>query len=200
MIALGSCTRNHPVSQSQNDQMKYTPPPWAPIYENVNQVSYYYLPDIECYYDVSSQDFIYLQNGNWMFASQLPSSYLWNDLNNPYVVLLDNNVYQPWMHHQFYVSNYPRYYYYSTFRDTYNDLNSPLHGFNENSRTPIYKSRGSINNVQRIQISNTQRVDQTKPMQTSKYYGKNIGKPVKVLPQMKKTSQRKNTTVKTKNN
>jgi hypothetical protein len=190
-VLLCSCNRNIPIAQTQNDQLNYTPPSWAPYYTNVNQVPYYYLPDIECYYDVLSHDFIYMQDGNWLFASQLPSSYLWYDFNHPFVVMLDYNVYQPWMHHHFYVSNYPKYYYHTTFSDSYRNTSNPVYGFNENDRSPIFTSRKTNNSVRQNPISQTQRVEQTQPAQTMKYYGKNIGRPVKVQPQMKKSSQRK---------
>lgn len=190
-VSLCSCNRNTPISQTQNDQMNYVPPSWAPYYANVNSVPYYYLPDIECYYDVSSHNFIYMENGNWLFASQLPSSYSWYDFNNTFIVILDSNVYQPWMHHHFYVSNYPKYYYYTTFRETYKNTSNPVYGFNENDRSPIFASRKANSSGRQIPISQTQRVEYTQPAQTMKYYGKNIGRPVKVQPQMKKTSQRK---------
>jgi hypothetical protein len=46
-------------------------------------------------------------------------------------------MYQPWMHHQYYVSHFPRYYY----RDYYDRSNFPyVRGFNENSRSAIYWS------------------------------------------------------------
>ncbi len=191
LVSFCSCNRNNPIAQTQNDEMQYTPPYWAPEYANVNLVSYYYLPDIECYYDVLSHDFICMEDGNWMFASQLPSSYLWYNFNNPFIVALDANVYQPWMHHQFYVSNYPKYYYRTTFMESYRNISNPVYGFNENDRLPIVASRKGNSTVRQIPISQTQRVEQTQPAQTMKYYGKNIGRPVKVQSQMKKTSQRK---------
>ena len=62
-------------------------PPWAPYYENVNQVRYYYMPDIQCYYDVWNHQFIYLQDGRWRFSSSLPSRYSSYNLNNSYAAI-----------------------------------------------------------------------------------------------------------------
>lgn len=111
----------------------YENPQWAPDY--YSGVRYYYLPDIEVYYDLSLSEFIYLNNGRWMYSRILPSVYSYYDLYSGYVVVLNLNVYRPWMHHQFYVSNYPRYYY----RDYYDRSNFPyVRGYNENLRSAIY--------------------------------------------------------------
>lgn len=117
-----------PVSQT-----RYENPQWAPPY--YQGVRYYYLPDIEAYYDLSSRQFVYLSNGRWYDSSECPSIYAGFDLNDCFAIALNVNVYQPWMHHQYYVSHYPRYYY----RDYYDHSNIPyVRGFNENSRSAIY--------------------------------------------------------------
>ncbi len=117
-----------PVSQT-----RYENPQWAPPY--YQGVRYYYLPDIEAYYDLSSRQFVYLYNGRWYDSSECPSIYAGFDLNDCFAIALNVNVYQPWMHHQYYVSHYPRYYY----RDYYDHSNIPyVRGFNENSRSAIY--------------------------------------------------------------
>jgi len=111
----------------------YDNPTWAaPYYSGAR---YYYLPDIETYYDLSSREFIYLNNGQWNYSSEFPSIMGNFDLNNCFSIVLDVNVFQPWMHHQYYVSHYPRHYY----RDYYDHSNIPyVRGFNENSRSAIY--------------------------------------------------------------
>lgn len=119
-----------PVSQT-----RYENPEWAPPY--YPGVRYYYLPDIEAYYDLSSRQFVYLSNGRWYDSAQCPSIYAGFDLNNCFAIALDVNIYQPWMHHQYYVSHYPRYYY----RNYYDHSNIPyVRGFNENSKSAIYWS------------------------------------------------------------
>jgi len=48
-------------------------PSWrAPGY---NYVEYYYLPEIEAYYYVPRHQFIYVDNGRWVFSSSLPYRY-----------------------------------------------------------------------------------------------------------------------------
>lgn len=111
----------------------YENPQWAPDY--YPGVRYYYIPDIEVYYDLSLREFVYLSNGRWMYSRVLPLVYSYYDLYSGFVVVLNRNVYCPWMHHQFYVSNYPRYYYH----DYYDRSNFPyVRGYNENIRSAIY--------------------------------------------------------------
>lgn len=48
-------------------------PAWrAPGY---NYVEYYYLPEIEAYYYVPRHQFVYMNNGRWVFSSSLPYRY-----------------------------------------------------------------------------------------------------------------------------
>jgi hypothetical protein len=53
-------------------------PPWrVPGY---NYVEYYYLPDIDAYYYVPRRQFVYMNNGQWVFSSSLPYRYRNYDL------------------------------------------------------------------------------------------------------------------------
>ena len=114
-------------------QTAYENPQWAPPY--YSGVRYYYLPDLECYYDLSTQEFIFRGNGRWFNSRSIPSAYSDYDLNNCYTVVLSVNTYKPWMRHQYYVSHYPKRYYV----DYYDHGNFPyVRGFNENSKCAIY--------------------------------------------------------------
>ena len=55
-----------------------TPPVWAPAAPPT--VEYYYLPDIETYYDVPAQRYIYIRNGVWTRTTVLPRRYAGYDL------------------------------------------------------------------------------------------------------------------------
>ncbi len=165
--------------------VQYSNPPWAPDYSGVR---YYYLPDIETYYDLANQDFVYLDDGQWLFSSTLPSVYSGYDLFSAFVIALDMNVFQPWMHHHFYVSNYPRFYY----RNFYHDADVVnIRGFNENIRKPFYWKPEDRNRINELKVKNNQkkRHESTKPPQKVNYYGRNIGRPVKVHPQMREKKQ-----------
>ena len=114
-------------------QTRYENPQWGPSYYNGTR--YYYFPDIETYYDIYNREFIYLNRAQWIYSPYLPLIYPDFNLNNSFVVVVNSNIYQPWMHHQYYVSHFPGYYY----RDYYDRSNFPyVRGYNENSSSAIY--------------------------------------------------------------
>ncbi|MFA9191064.1 hypothetical protein AAGV28_06735 [Flavobacterium sp. FZUC8N2.13] len=61
-------------------------PAWVPR-QHVN-VDFYYLPEIQTYYDVNSSLYVYLDNGNWCRTRYLPSRYRSYDLNRAHRVEL----------------------------------------------------------------------------------------------------------------
>jgi hypothetical protein len=63
-----------------------TPPAWGPA--GYSDVRYYYLPDLETYYDVNTSNYVYLNNGRWVRTRSLPSAYRNYDLYNEYKVVL----------------------------------------------------------------------------------------------------------------
>lgn len=62
------------------------PPMWGPA--GYSGVQYYYLPDVESYYDVPSSMFIYQSGGVWIHRSYLPTRYRHYDLYNGYKVVM----------------------------------------------------------------------------------------------------------------
>ena len=65
-----------------------TPPRWGPV--GYNDVKYYYLPDVEAYYDIKASMFIYHSGGIWVHRSYLPRRYRNYDLYGGYKVVLNN--------------------------------------------------------------------------------------------------------------
>lgn len=63
-----------------------TPPSWAP--SGYSNVRYYYLPDVESYYDVHTSKFIYISGDRWVSSSYLPRQYRNYDLNRGYKVVM----------------------------------------------------------------------------------------------------------------
>jgi hypothetical protein len=63
-----------------------SPPPWGPA--GYTEVRYYYLPDIEAYYDVQTSVFIYYGDGIWVRSGYLPSRYSSYDLYYGYKVVI----------------------------------------------------------------------------------------------------------------
>ena len=65
-----------------------TPPAWGPVgYSNVD---YYYLPDVEAYYDIRATQFIYFGGGKWIRSRYLPGQYRNYNLYNGYKVVLND--------------------------------------------------------------------------------------------------------------
>ncbi len=192
---LSGCATSGYVSEEPEANTNVVVPAWAPPYQDIHLVRYYYLPDIEVYYDVWNQEFVYLQDGSWMFTSSFPPIYTGFDLYNCFVVVLDYHVYEPWMHYHYYVSHYPRYYYHSVYNVT--DTHD-LRGFNENKESEIrlkqeekIKLNEASNNRpehEKVLPLNPElkKSEFKRPPQRMKYYGQDVGKPVKVEKQMMK--------------
>ena len=64
------------------------PPAWGPA--GYAEMEYYYLPDIEAYYDVRASQFIYFGGGRWVRSRHLPYHYRNYDLNRGYKVVLND--------------------------------------------------------------------------------------------------------------
>jgi len=65
-----------------------TPPAWGPVgYSNVD---YYYLPDVQAYYDIRASQFIYFGGRTWIRSRYLPGQYRNYDLYNGYKVVLND--------------------------------------------------------------------------------------------------------------
>jgi len=100
-----------------------TPPAWGPAgYDNVR---YYYLPDIEAYYDVPSAMFIYLSGNRWVHRHQLPPRYRNYDLYGGYKVVM--NDYRPYDHFREHRIRYARGY-----RGDYQRNMGERHGYEQN--------------------------------------------------------------------
>lgn len=65
-----------------------TPPVWAPAAPVTAE--YYYLPDIEVYYDVPARTYIYFGNGAWRRSTYLPARYRGYNLAQGHTIYLTN--------------------------------------------------------------------------------------------------------------
>ena len=84
-----------------------TPPSWGP--EGNDHSRYYYLPDIDIYYDVTESQYIYENSGKWVRDRRLPSRYRNYDFYDGYkVVLNDYKGNAPYSYHKKHVTNYPK--------------------------------------------------------------------------------------------
>lgn len=75
-----------------------SPPAWGPA--GYSAVDYYYLPDVQSYYDIKARQFIYLGDGQWVRSKNLPARYRSYNLYNGYkVVLNDYHGSTPYIHY-----------------------------------------------------------------------------------------------------
>lgn len=65
-----------------------SPPAWGPV--GYSAVDYYYLPDVEAYYDIRNTQFIYFGGGQWIRSRNLPTRYRNYNLYNGYKVVLND--------------------------------------------------------------------------------------------------------------
>jgi hypothetical protein len=62
-------------------------PLWGPV--GYDRADYYYLPDVESYYSVADKQYVYQNNGKWLFSNSLPSRYSGYNLYNGYKVVIN---------------------------------------------------------------------------------------------------------------
>ncbi len=79
-------------------------PQWAPV--GYNDTQYYYLPDVEAYYDVPNSMFIYYEGNSWVHRSYLPSRYRNYDLYSGYKVGMNYRGNTPYYNHREYRAKY----------------------------------------------------------------------------------------------
>ncbi len=110
IILLVSSTSQAQVSVSLNIG---TAPSWAP--RGYANVEYYYLPDIETYYDVRASQYIYFGGGVWTRSRYLPVQYRNYDLDHCHkVVLNDYHGHRPYTYF-----NHHKAKYYAGYRSEY---------------------------------------------------------------------------------
>lgn len=62
-------------------------PLWGPA--GYDRANYYYLPDVDTYYSVANRQYIYQNNGKWIFSNSLPPRYSGYNLYNGYKVVMN---------------------------------------------------------------------------------------------------------------
>ena len=80
-------------------------PMWGPV--GYDHVDYYFLPDIDAYYDVPHKQYVYFDNGTWVTRPDLPSAYADYNLYNGYKIVVNKP--SPWLHNDKYQAKYERY-------------------------------------------------------------------------------------------
>jgi hypothetical protein len=73
-----------------------TQPMWGP--EGYDYVGYYYLPDIQVYYNVARHRYYYQEHGHWISRSQLPQRYRDYDVYGGRKVIINES--RPYLHNK----------------------------------------------------------------------------------------------------
>ncbi len=95
---------NAQVSVSINFNLD-SQPVWGPT--GYDYVEYYYLPDIDVYYDVPQRRYYYYNSGRWRYSSNLPSRFGNYDFYNSYKVVINDR--DPWRNSKSYREKYSSY-------------------------------------------------------------------------------------------
>src|SRR5215217_7170695 len=80
-------------------------PLWGPT--GYDYAGYYYMPDIDAYYNVGNQQFIYMDGGQWVNRPSLPPRYRNYDLYGSYKVVINDR--DPWLRNDYYRRQYRSY-------------------------------------------------------------------------------------------
>lgn len=80
-------------------------PDWGPV--GYDHADYYYMPDIDVYYDVPAHQYVYLNNNVWVRSGTLPYRYHNFDLYHGYKVVVNQP--RPWMHDEDFRTKYAGY-------------------------------------------------------------------------------------------
>ncbi|GGH27120.1 hypothetical protein FAZ19_18715 [Sphingobacterium alkalisoli] len=80
-------------------------PLWGPV--GHAYAHYYYMPEIDVYYDVIHRRYTYYQGNRWITKSKLPGRYKKFNLYRTYKVVLNDR--NPWQYHRTHRNSYSRY-------------------------------------------------------------------------------------------
>ncbi len=83
-------------------------PAWGP--SGYDYVEYYYIPELDIYYDIINSLFYYNNRGRWYSAPYLPAAYGYYDFYSLYKVVL-NDIHYPWRYNMRHRRLYSRYCY-----------------------------------------------------------------------------------------
>jgi hypothetical protein len=100
IMSLGSA--NAQISFSLNIGSQ---PEWGPT--GYDHAEYYYMPDIDVYYDVPNHQYVYPNGRSWARSSSLPSRYSNYDLYSGYKVVVNEP--QPYLRDNVYKVKYAKY-------------------------------------------------------------------------------------------
>ena len=139
-------------------------PIWGPV--GYDYVDYYYLPEVEAYYNVPTHMFYYMENGRWVNRPYLSGRYRNFDLYNARKIVVNEP--RPYLRHQQYRTRYANARGYNramSIRDSHDSRyyvigNHPMHSQYNNGRGRVIDRREMNNRgpVNRGNMDNNRRV------------------------------------------
>lgn len=101
---VGASSMNHLTAQVRFN-VNIGIPAWIP--GGYAQADYYYMPEIDAYYNVPQRQFVYFDGYNWVFGASLPSWYDGYDMYSCHRVPVYES--RPYMHADVYRERYAQY-------------------------------------------------------------------------------------------
>jgi hypothetical protein len=89
VLFISYSTRAQVETNKTTTTITTTLPDWGVA--GMDHARYYYLPDIETYYDIQGRKFVYMKDGNWVKTTKLPVVYKDYDLYSGYKVVLSDD-------------------------------------------------------------------------------------------------------------
>lgn len=125
-----------------------SPPEWGPVgYDNME---YYYLPDIQVYYDIRQAQYIYYGGGQWTRSSRLPNYCRNYNLYNGYkVVLTDYHGNAPYMY-----NNAHKVKYYKGYKGKPQKNRRDYYAYHDNGNHGNYHENGNHGNKDNKHLDN----------------------------------------------
>lgn len=80
-------------------------PEWGPV--GYDHADYYYMPDIDAYYDIPAHQYVYVENNVWVHRAALPARYSNYNVYNGYKVVVNER--SPWVRNDVYRAKYANY-------------------------------------------------------------------------------------------
>ncbi len=80
-------------------------PVWGPT--GYDRADYYYMPEIDVFYNVSRRQYVYQQRGRWIFSASLPVQYRNYNLYTGYKVVVNED--RPYRNADMYRNQYSSY-------------------------------------------------------------------------------------------
>ena len=106
VFLLGGMLSVHSVSAQVNVSLNIgLQPQWGPV--GYQTARYYYMPEIDVYYDISNRSYTYYDGRRWSSHRNLPRRYRNHDMYRTYKVVINDS--RPWNNHRRYRDRYHGY-------------------------------------------------------------------------------------------